>query len=138
MTKKIVNHVEYGPVLLDTVTGEYKYLPIENRTWFTKDNKSSRYFNSVREFNDSDVNLAVVPFVCSMIGHKGRRTFVEVIDWENYNYKFFNVEMINSKWEHNKIQYMRKSDCYFLLLKKNMYALNDMILVSYLQIKKAW
>lgn len=136
MAKRIVKHLEYGPVLLDTLTSKFEYITTEDRLWFSRDGKKVRYFDNVGLFLDSNVNIAVVPAVCSMAGHKGRRTFIEVIDWNNYNYKLFNVEMINYKWVKNKINYVQKSKCYFVLLQRNIYALNDFILLSALEIKR--
>lgn len=123
-------------IMLDTKTQIIHSLPKGTSKFFTYLNKSIYFFDNVRSFFESDITTAVVPFVVSQMGRKKRRTFIEIIDHENNPYKMFNVEMINYKWENNRIDQVEKNSVYFMLLKKNKYAMNDFILLSALEIKK--
>lgn len=138
MAKKIVEHEEFGPVLLDTSTGTYQYFEPQQRTWFIRNGSWVEFFESVPEFLRSKAEIAVVPVVCADAGRvkRGKRLYIDVIDWDNNNYKFYNWEPICKKWVENKSKYIYKGRLYFLLLEKNQYAMNDMLLLSALEIKK--
>jgi hypothetical protein len=137
MSKIIVEHEKYGKVLFDTETQMYDYYPERASTYFYLNNKREVYFNNVTTFLESNFNQAVIPFVCSEIGTKGKRTFCELIDWTNKPMVFFNVEMINSRWTPNKIENFRKHKSYFVIVLKNNMALNDFLILSAISIDEA-
>lgn len=134
--KLIVNHETLGKVLFDTETQEYEYVEPLNCKFFTYKGKSEKYFDNVASFLESNDNIGIVPVLCAANKVKGKRTFIEVIDHANYNYIFFNVEMINSRWVTNYISGMVTNKCYFIILKRNREATNDCILMSSLLIVK--
>lgn len=136
MSKVIINHEVFGPVLLDTETQTYEYIEHNNEVMFNKDDKKVAFFNSGLEFINSGINMGVIPMVC--VEHKlhKRRTYIELIDINNYTYTFFNVEMIDSRWVENKIDKFIKGRCYFVLLLSDIKAMNDFRLLSQMEIKK--
>lgn len=134
--KWIVDHEIYGKVLFDTGTQKYTYLDYDSIRFFTYNGKSARFFDTILSMIDVNVELAVVPVVCSDAKQIKARTMINVIDIANNNYTFFNVERINEKWVKNNIANVVKSKCYFLMLLKNKDAMNDVILVSTLEIKE--
>lgn len=134
--KLIVNHETLGKVLFDTETQEYEYVEPLNCTFFTYKGRSEKYFESISDFLESGENIGITPVVCMTNKTKGKRTFIEVIDYINYNYVFFNVEMINSRWVTNYITNMIPGKSYFIILKRNREATNDCILMSSLLIEK--
>jgi hypothetical protein len=137
MAKIIAEHEKFGKVLLDTISYTYEYLPIPAEKYFYLDNKREVFFDTITKFLDSDSQQAVVPFVCSDTGIKGRRTFCELIDWDNRPFKLFNVEMINSRWVNNNIINFRKHTVYFVIIRKNNNAVNDFLVMSAISISAA-
>lgn len=136
MSYFLIEHEKYGKVFFNTDTQEYSYIDEKFTKLFTYKNKTGRFFNNANDFLESSTTIGIVPIVCVDNDRKGRRTFIEVNDKNNYCYKFFNVEMIDSKWVHNKINFIYKHRCYFIIISKNEYAMNDFILLSSLEIKK--
>ena len=136
MGSYIVEHEVFGKVLFDTSTQQYEYLPIQDYVKFKYKDKSAPFFDSFLEFIESGINIGIVPVVCVESAQKGRRWFVELMDINNYNFKFFNVEMIDSKWRKNKVENVRKNKCYFALMQNDIKAMNDCRLISTMKIKK--
>lgn len=134
--KSIVNHETLGKVLFDTETQEYEYVEPLNYKFFTYKGKTERYFDTVPDFLESTAEIGIVPMTCMVSKAKGKRTLIEAIDHINYNYVFFNMEMINSRWVTNYISGMYAGRSYFVILKRNAGAVNDCILMSSLLIVK--
>ena len=135
MTKKLVEHELFGYVLLDTETQTYECI-YKQTVNFENNGKKTEFFNSTVDFLNSESKMCVIPFICVEHTSHKRRTYVEIIDINNYSYKFFNVELIDSRWIENKISNFIKGRCYFVLLQKDIRAMNDCRLLSCMEIKK--
>lgn len=130
----IVEHEIYGKVLLNTETQTYKHIEQNRNKIFTYSGKQCAFFDSINEFIESDIEIAVVPFVC--LGTKAikKRTMATLLDINNDVCNYYNVELINGRWVRNNISNLFKSKCYFCILSKNNLAINDCILMSVLEI----
>lgn len=136
MAKIPVQHEIYGYVLLDTETQTYEYYENDYTIMFEYNNKKIPFFESALEFLSTSINMCVVPMICVKAEARKRRTLVELIDFNNYAYTFFNVEIIDSRWVANKVDKFIKSRCYFVLLQKDIKAMNDCRVLSCMEIKK--
>jgi len=136
MAKIVVEHEKYGKVLLDTETQTYEYCENKSTITFIYKNKSLPYFDSVLDAINSGINMMVVPMVCTESKAHKRRTYVELVDINNYSYNFYNVEMIDSRWVHNKIENIKKGFCFFILLIIDSKSMNDCRVISSMQINK--
>jgi len=134
--KWIVQHELYGPVLLDTDTQSYTHIDYDTVKFFNRNGKQCRYFNNMKEFDESIIKVAVVPLVCTDYKPIKKRTITGFIDHNNRIMNFFNVEMINERWARNEITGASKGKCYFAILEKNQLAVNDYLLLSLLEMEK--
>lgn len=130
----VVEHEEYGRVILNTKTQTYTEL--KQFAYFNYKGKSCRYFESILEFSESESKFGVIAVVCSNFEKVKNRTKATLIDKFNNNYEFYNVERVDNKWMHNSIDGLFKSACYFIILEKDLRAMNDGYLVSKLLIEK--
>ena len=131
----VVEHEEYGPVILNTK--EQKYYYIEGGiTYFSYNGGNKcRFFNTIEEFYISESKNGVIPIVCTDIKKIKKRTLVTVMDRKNNVYYFYNVELIENNWVRNEIMDMFKGVCYFILINRNEEAINNCILRSKLKIE---
>jgi len=134
--KRIVDHEQYGPVLFDTTTQTYQYFDHSKYKMFNRNGKQCRYFDDMKDFDESLAKIAIVPLVCTDVKAIKKRTLACFIDHNNRVMNFFNVEMINCRWARNEIFGALKNKCYFAILEKNNLAVNDYLLLSLLELEK--
>ena len=133
---RIVDHESLGKVFLNTETGEYFQYFMPKNKYFTYNNKSVPFFDGFIDFIQSDIEMAVVPCVCTDSGKRKKRWWFDVIDINNHPFKFFNIELLDGRWQQNNIANLIKGKPYFLLLTKHNEAVNDCRLLSTMLIKK--
>lgn len=137
MGKIIVEHEIHGKVLFDTETQSYEFIEPSDNTYFNFEGKRELYYKNVTDFLNSDNEQGVVPLTCVATGFKGKRSFCDLVDWENIPLTFFNVEMVDSKWWPNKIDNFIKGISYLVIIRRNKKALNDFTILSSIPIDEA-
>lgn len=96
MRYHFITHEVHGRVLFNTETQGFTVLPDTSNT-IALSGRSFPYFDSLREFIESDKEAAVILFFCSNRDVKGRRYKVTLITM-NESFEFWNIEKIASGW----------------------------------------
>lgn len=155
-----VEHSEYGKVLFFFDTQEYCKLPKEindvditlkelksiSREVFVMNGAKRPYYESFYSFMHSDDISAVIPVVCLNVEWNKRLTIMKVMLGDKHNglTVFQHIEKIKSGWLDNNLMIKKYSKqqnifpgkCYFIIVRKNEEAQNDMEIQALLQIKK--
>lgn len=96
MSYAYVTHETYGRVLFNTETQGFTVIP-DTSNKIALSGKLFDYFESVREFVESDKQSAIILFFCSNREVQGKRYKVTLIT-QSETYDFWNVEKISSGW----------------------------------------
>lgn len=131
MDKYRLTHDELGPVLINLTAQTFQRIPDTRNTFKGR----FRAFDSLSDFLQSEHESAVIPFFCIKFEEKGKRHFVEILTG-NEQYKFWNVEKLNGKWEQNAITMVDPHSAYFGFFKRARGSDNDCIIQSVMKIEK--
>lgn len=132
--KWIVEHEQYGPVVFDLDTQKYQYVDNENMT-FKYNGKSCRFFYSIHKFNESNLEHAVIPVVCSANKRIKKRMLATLIDIHSNIYDFYNIEY-SGGWYKNNIINLFPGLCYFIIVSRNLRLINNCNIISILKIEE--
>jgi len=125
---QIVDHVDGGKCLLDTTTFEYYRLPdIKGKVLI--DDKWFYFFDTVKEFLDSDIKKALIPIFCNSMKKAKKRIKVNILSGRDV-FEFYSVEMINNTWAHNEVSLMQQNKAYFIFAEKHRDADNQFLVMK--------
>lgn len=107
MSYSWVEHETYGRVLFNTDTQGFVLLP-DTRNKIVLSGKLFDYFDTLREFIESDKQTAIILFFCSNREVSGKRYKVTLITMSE-SFDFWNVEKTTSGWLRHEADRMDKS-----------------------------
>jgi len=96
MSYHFITHEVHGRVLFNTETQGFTVMPDTSNT-IALSCRSFDYFDTVREFIESDKQAAILLFFCSNRVVSGKRYKVTLITMSE-SFDFWNVEKITSGW----------------------------------------
>lgn len=100
MTYRTITHEQYGKVLFNTETQGFIVLP-DTSNKIALSGRAFDYFESMREFIESEKPMAIVLFFCSGRVVKGKRYQVTLIT-SSESFDFWNIEKVQSGWLRNE------------------------------------
>lgn len=131
---RVVDHCDGGKCLLDTSTFKYyMFLDVAGKAIIEK--KLYNYFDTIKEFVDSDFKTAIIPVFCNEVKKHKKRFFVKLLSGQDV-FDFYNVEKIADHWTNNEIGLMDKINAYFIFVEKHRDADNDFIIRGCKHIEK--
>lgn len=123
---RVVDHSDGGKCLLDTNTLEYYRLPdLSNKTIIG--GKVYGYFDTIKEYLESDFKTALIPVICNNIKKDKKRWVVRLLSGRD-TFQFYNVEVIAGVWTRNEILEMKGMKAYFIFVEKHHDADNDFLI----------
>ena len=128
-----VTHKDGSKVFLDTETKEWFRFPkVIAHNFAPKDsiiinNKYFTYFETIKEFLNSDKKRSIVPVFVIEKKPDGMRMKTTILSGGK-NGEFFNVERINGKWVRNETDELTENNAYYLSIEKNKQSDNQCII----------
>lgn len=96
MSYHFITHETYGRVLFNTETQGFTVLP-DTSNKIALSGKLFDYFDTLREFIESDKQAAIILFFCAGREVKGKRYKVTLITMSE-SFEFWNVEKTTNGW----------------------------------------